>query len=68
MRVPLSITTIIVLCTMTACTDDDITTTDIVGPSMAIAETSGRRLFDHETFGGNGRTCRTGHSDDGCTG
>ena len=22
----------------------------------------GRRLFDHETFGGNGRTCRTCHS------
>jgi cytochrome c peroxidase len=24
----------------------------------------GRRLFDHETFGGNGRTCKTCHSDD----
>ena len=24
----------------------------------------GRRLFDHETFGGNGRTCRTCHSED----
>ena len=22
----------------------------------------GQRLFDHETFGGNGRTCRTCHS------
>jgi cytochrome c peroxidase len=62
MRVPLSIMTIIVLCTMTACTDGDITTTEMVGPSMANTETSGRRLFDHETFGGNGRTCRTCHS------
>src|SRR5580765_8362624 len=24
----------------------------------------GQRLFDHETFGGNGRTCRTCHSGD----
>jgi cytochrome c peroxidase len=24
--------------------------------------TEGQRLFDHETFGGNGRTCRTCHS------
>jgi cytochrome c peroxidase len=25
-------------------------------------QTEGRRLFEHETFGGNGRTCRTCHS------
>jgi cytochrome c peroxidase len=25
-------------------------------------ESEGRRLFEHETFGGNGRTCRTCHS------
>src|SRR5829696_3115453 len=28
-------------------------------PSM-----EGRRLFDQETFGGNGRTCRTCHTED----
>ena len=40
-----------------------------LGPSSWIpieasaAEVSeGKRLFDHETFGGNGRTCRTCHS------
>src|SRR5687767_1490244 len=34
-------------------------------PTVAAAETSeGQRLFDHETFGGNGRTCRTCHSGD----
>jgi len=27
----------------------------------------GQRLFDHETFGGNGRTCRTCHSSDNGT-
>lgn len=29
---------------------------------LVASGTSGRRLFDHETFGGNGRTCRTCHS------
>jgi cytochrome c peroxidase len=33
--------------------------------TVAAAEVSeGQRLFDHETFGGNGRTCRTCHSGD----
>ena len=33
--------------------------------TVAAAEMSeGQRLFDHETFGGNGRTCRTCHSGD----
>ena len=27
----------------------------------------GQQLFDHETFGGNGRTCRTCHSSDNGT-
>jgi hypothetical protein len=32
---------------------------------LSAAEISeGQRLFDHETFGGNGRTCRTCHSGD----
>jgi len=34
-------------------------------PSASAAGVSqGQRLFDHETFGGNGRTCRTCHSGD----
>ena len=44
---------------------------DAPGPSSWVAvEASaagvheGQRLFDHETFGGNGRTCRTCHSGD----
>jgi cytochrome c peroxidase len=28
----------------------------------AAVQSEGQRLFDHETFGGNGRTCRTCHS------
>src|SRR5262245_21354674 len=32
------------------------------GPGSPSKE--GRRLFDHETFGGNGRTCRTCHTED----
>src|SRR5262245_13707434 len=32
--------------------------------ASAGAASEGRRLFDHETFGGNGRTCRTCHSGD----
>ena len=31
-------------------------------PASASAPSEGQRLFDHETFGGNGRTCRTCHS------
>jgi cytochrome c peroxidase len=35
------------------------------GWSLSAAGISdGQRLFDHETFGGNGRTCRTCHSGD----
>jgi cytochrome c peroxidase len=30
--------------------------------ASAAAVVEGQRLFDHETFGGNGRTCRTCHS------
>jgi hypothetical protein len=30
--------------------------------TSAAAPDEGQRLFDHETFGGNGRTCRTCHS------
>ena len=34
--------------------------------ASAAGVSEGQRLFDHETFGGNGRTCRTCHSaDDG---
>jgi hypothetical protein len=33
----------------------------------AAAISEGQRLFDHETFGGNGRTCRTCHSSDNGT-
>ena len=32
--------------------------------ASAAAMSEGQRLFDHETFGGNGRTCRTCHSGD----
>ena len=32
--------------------------------ASAAEVTQGQRLFDHETFGGNGRTCRTCHSSD----
>ena len=31
-------------------------------PAAAAGISEGQRLFDHETFGGNGRTCRTCHS------
>ena len=33
-------------------------------PGSATELGPGQRLFDHETFGGNGRTCRTCHSGD----
>jgi hypothetical protein len=32
--------------------------------SAVTAIQEGRRLFDHETFGGNGRTCQTCHSEE----
>jgi cytochrome c peroxidase len=56
---------LVALCagTTSACTDDDLGQDRLTGPNMtAVNENSGRRLFDHETFGGNGRTCRTCHS------
>jgi len=35
----------------------------LMSPAVsAAAPSEGQRLFDHETFGGNGRTCRTCHS------
>ena len=34
----------------------------MVPTASAAAPSEGQRLFDHETFGGNGRTCRTCHS------
>jgi len=34
----------------------------MVPAASAAAPSEGQRLFDHETFGGNGRTCRTCHS------
>jgi cytochrome c peroxidase len=39
----------------------------ILLPVSAAAISEGQRLFDHETFGGNGRTCRTCHSSDNGT-
>jgi hypothetical protein len=33
-------------------------------PGSAVGMDDGQLLFDHETFGGNGRTCRTCHSGD----
>jgi cytochrome c peroxidase len=33
-------------------------------PAAVTAIQEGRRLFDHETFGGNGRTCKTCHSEE----
>src|SRR6188508_87686 len=36
----------------------------ILPAASAAGSSEGQRLFDHETFGGNGRTCRTCHSGD----
>ena len=36
----------------------------LLGPDELAIELDGKRLFDKETFGGNGRTCRTCHSKD----
>src|SRR6476661_10371319 len=39
-------------------------------PSVTLSaaqNSEGQQLFDHETFGGNGRTCRTCHSSDNGT-
>lgn len=45
--------------TITAC---DPAQADSLRYGYGGAAHEGRRLFDHETFGGNGRTCRTCHS------
>jgi cytochrome c peroxidase len=40
----------------------------LLSNTVSAAEISeGQQLFDHETFGGNGRTCRTCHSSDNGT-
>ena len=36
----------------------------ILPAASAAGSSEGQRLFNHETFGGNGRTCRTCHSGD----
>ena len=38
--------------------------TDGLGQKQPGVELDGKKLFDKETFGGNGRTCRTCHSKD----
>ena len=35
-----------------------------ISVTSVAAASEGQRLFDHETFGGNGRTCRSCHSGD----
>ena len=54
--------------TVAACfTSGRLDVNQLLAPSVPVAVsaaeiTEGQRLFDHETFGGNGRTCRTCHS------
>ena len=54
--------------TLAACfTTGRLDVNQMLAPSVPVAVSAaeiseGQRLFDHETFGGNGRTCRTCHS------
>ena len=51
------------LALLPACADDTPTTAPVAGSAASVQSGvhEGRRLFDHETFGGNGRTCVTCH-------
>lgn len=56
---------VIALTLLAACADDARVTAPADRAQVAAlardGQTEGRQLFDHETFGGNGRTCRTCH-------
>jgi hypothetical protein len=54
---------IIVMSLAAGCTDDGRIIDPVSSTSTADSRPvqDGRHLFDHETFGGNGRTCRTCH-------
>ena len=54
MRVP----AMIAMTVLAGCADGG----PLLGADQAEVSHEGRRLFDQETFGGNGRTCRTCHS------
>ena len=59
------VATVIALALLGGCVDNGQVTAPADGVWLAApagnGQTDGRRLFDHETFGGNGRTCRTCH-------
>jgi hypothetical protein len=49
-------------CALAVCIDALVPSSWIPIEASAAEVSEGQRLFDHETFGGNGRTCRTCHS------
>ena len=49
-------------CALAASMDALVSPSWIPIAASAAEVSAGQRLFDHETFGGNGRTCRTCHS------
>ena len=50
------------MCVLAAALDALVPSSWIPIVTSAAEVSEGQRLFDHETFGGNGRTCRTCHS------
>ncbi len=68
-NLPFATKALLVLCILNGCTGPDVEDTGVIGPSMVATDREGlgQRLFDHETFGGNGRTCRTCHTGDNGT-
>jgi hypothetical protein len=52
------------MCVLAASFDALVPSSWIAIVTSAAEVSEGQRLFDHETFGGNGRTCRTCHAGD----
>ena len=52
----------VLMCAVAASIHARVPSSQMPAEAAAAKAREGQRLFDHETFGGNGRTCRTCHS------
>ena len=57
-----SVSAVVLTCALAAFIDRPVRLSRIETEVSAAEVSQGKRLFDHETFGGNGRTCGTCHS------
>jgi cytochrome c peroxidase len=62
-RFSIAIVSAVLTCAIAASIHARVPSSRMPVQAAAAKASEGQRLFNHETFGGNGRTCRTCHSD-----